>query len=224
MMNNLKRITLAILCLLLAGNAQAYRVHFNRIICVNPLLLAKERQFNTITEVVELFQKQCNRPMEGNFLNKALTMYWDNKKTTDVPYLSETYLAGLTGTAGSIHNDKFYITYKDVPREGMVLPLHGGHKDMYANAHWRPTAAEGNPSVIGQGFIRYYLYESNLVFKDELMNYFSIDLAGMVNKGPQLVLLTSGPEKEKKKKGKEKDEIESSTQYSVYVIEYEVKP
>ncbi len=214
MSQTIKSFLFGLLALSMAGNAGAYSIYFNKIICVNPWRspLSGSKQ-STAGTVIGAFMTASGRGTKGDTWNDELTLYWDNKKSGDVDFLDAKFMSSLTGSSGGLHNDRFYITYKDKAREGMVLPLRGGDKDMFANAHWLPTAAEGNPSMIGQSWIRYYLWEADAVSRDNKIGYFTIDLGGMVNKGPQLVMLTMPANFDNK-----------YVANAVYVIEYEVKP
>src|SRR5207237_1336011 len=115
------------------------------------------------------------------------------------------------GKPRSFHNDRLYITFKNAPRDGMVLPMIGRDKDMYRFAYWNPTAAEGNPALAGQDNITYYLWEANTFSADRPVGNFSINLKEKKGKGPQLVEVAHG------------FHMGGKWLSSAYIIEYEVR-
>ncbi len=240
-------LPLAALLLLAQPAAAQYKIYFNKILCMNTWnTIMPSEVAGFIEPVMDKFPDKRSMPANiansdartksdwyaanPNYLSKDRTFYYPNMSMANFPdgLLNMSKFTKVTGKAGANSNDRFYMTYKEEARQGMVLPVRGGDKDLFRFALWLPQAADGNPALAGQDQITYYVWEADIASGDNNLGNIVMNLKDLKNKGPQLALVIrakTGSIKEKAIKytlelGRSLVDDDLS---AVYVVEYEVK-
>ena len=126
-----------------------YKIHFNNIVCVNPWNVQMREDFLDLAvplywaysygshgEPVPPERQRYTYPSSrkysggGDFAmdGRSTTNYFKNMSFDKFPndMLNPARYKEIAGSPNASINDRFYMTYKNKPREGMVLPVRGG--------------------------------------------------------------------------------------------------